>query len=341
MHGRLKVRSTEEQQERKRLEREKKLQLYKDVMSLCLKKIANKEYDQVGLNISGEILSSNCNVQTLWNLRKSIIEAFQVASLVEQAEASYSESQMIQFYLQEMSLTESCLKKDPKSYGAWYHRKWCLQKANQHGYGEKAAGLNWKNELKLCDLFLKSDERNFHCWTHRLAVVKCGNLSKLDELEFTMSKISSNFSNYSAWHYRSKLIEELYSADQIDSDIFKRELTLIQNALYTDPNDQSAWIYGKWLLLDEFKAKFRSKDAKLDSELMENHLKAILDLLQFEPENKWCLIRLVELMSMVDYNKYKDTILTYLDKLATEIDLYRKDYYLDMKNKIIKTNSLV
>ena len=64
-------------------------------------------------------------------------------------------------------------------------------------------------------------------------------MSKLNELEFTYEKICSNFSNYSAWHYRSKLIEHLYKENQIDLNIFKNELNLIEQALFTDPNDQS------------------------------------------------------------------------------------------------------
>ena len=70
-------------------------------------------------------------------------------------------------------------------------------------------------------------------------MVERGNLSRADELEFTYQKICSNFSNYSAWHYRSKLIEFLYKENQIDLDIFKKELNLIEQALFTDPNDQS------------------------------------------------------------------------------------------------------
>lgn len=93
--------------------------------------------------------------------------------------------------------------------------------------------------MKLCSLFLESDERNFHCWRHRSFIIEKGNLSRSAELEFTYEKICSNFSNYSAWHYRSKLIEFLYKENQINLDIFKKELNLIEQALFTDPNDQS------------------------------------------------------------------------------------------------------
>lgn len=328
-------------------------------------------------------------------------------------------------------------------------------KANKSGFGDKCNRLSWKNELSLCNTFLNADERNFHCWRHRFFVVKNGNLPKINELEFTYEKICTNFSNYSSWHYRSKLIEDLYYQNQVDTEIFKNELSLIENAVFTDPNDQSAWIYEKWLLLEhqrsfikeltfdcessflsfkfakeinlnddlislrlnnielvsktsqkevfkwkfdeeskvwsenisslneeveallemlkkekhtkikvevairnfglsnqilldlsldrgnfyEFKSKFQMKDLGLDLELILKHLNNILELNQLEGErSKWCMLTSVELMSIIDFNKYKETIFNYLDKLANEIDLYRKQFYLDMKQKIISDN---
>ena len=251
MHGRLKVRSTEEQEERKRLEREKKLKAYKYAMSECLTRINKKEYDQVGMKISEEILTSNCDIQTLWNFRKNII-----LSLDEQNSFSNDEEHA-RLYANEMSLTEICLKKNPKSYGVWYHRQWCLLRAHELNLDKSSTALTWKNELDLCNLFLNLDERNFHCWKHRYFVIDHSSLSKLDELEFTYEKICTNFSNYSAWHYRSKLIEHLYYQNKIDADMFKKELNLIENAIYTDPNDQSAWIYEKWLLLEHQRSKIK------------------------------------------------------------------------------------
>lgn len=327
MHGRLKVRSTQEQEERKRLEREKKLKIYKDAMSISLKKLNSNEYDQNGLSISAEILSNSCDITTLWNYRKSTIESLQQKPI--------DKDEMINTLKNEMSLTEQCLKKNPKSYGTWYHRQWCLLKANhpENKYGETCETLGWKNELKLCTIFLNADERNFHCWKHRLFVITNGELSKKDELEFTYDKICANFSNYSAWHYRSKFIEHLYGHNQIDSEVFKKELDLIENAIFTDPNDQSAWIYEKWLL-QEHKRSLNYKD------LIENHLNNVIELLKLESDkSKWCMLTLVELMGMVNYEKYKEHIFLYLDKLANEIDLYRQNYYIDLKNKMMKLNS--
>ena len=221
MHGRLKVRSTEEQEERKRVEREKKLKLYKYAMSECIKRIASKEFEpaDTGLKMSEDILAANPDIHSLWNFRKSI--------LLHNKMLGETCAEVGKHFATEMHLTETCLKKNPKSYGAWHHRQWCLCQVESH------IEHVWTQELALCTLFLNMDERNFHCWKHRLFVVHTGNLSRLDELAFTYEKICANFSNYSAWHYRSKLVEHLYYENQIDSGVFEKELTLIENAVYT------------------------------------------------------------------------------------------------------------
>ena len=78
-------------------------------------------------------------------------------------------------------------------------------------------------EIKNCNLFLQKDDRNFHVWNHRLTIFyMIKNIFHDDfanflisELEFTISMVKNNLSNFSAWHYRSKLIPIYFNLNKL------------------------------------------------------------------------------------------------------------------------------
>ena len=494
------MRSTEEQAERKRLERDKKLKMYKYAMGETLRRVASKEYDATGAKLSEELLSHNGDIQTLWNYRKRLIEAAEAkaeAATAAAAAAAAEDSSTIdatnrdeltRLFKGELALTEMALKANHKSYPSWFHRQWCMLRANSDKWrlGDSCVELSWPHELQLCNAFLNADERNFHCWSHRYFVVANGNIAKLDELAYTYDKISANLSNYSSWHYRSKLLAALYYENKIDAELFAKELLIIENAVFCDPKDQSAWIYQKWLFIEHqrslineltfdaanlrlhfrfvkdidvtgvkqraivklgggggavhfkfeagkcaehaglewkcaesethkrewsidlsewlncttqggqdddgstmkthfrelveklhkqnqfrlevairdsgvstqlllervaddtlqlfrFRSKFEMNNLRLDGELLESHLAKILELSEMpdlEPdERKWSLLTGVELMCALDFDKHKSRVLDHLDRLANDIDIKRKNFYTDLKRKLLLDNS--
>ena len=69
-----------------------------------------------------------------------------------------------------------------------------------------------------------------------------------NELKLTTKLLKSSISNFSAWHYRSNLLKSKVEDDLERKSIIEKELDLIMNAIFTDPNDQSIWIYYKWII---------------------------------------------------------------------------------------------
>uniref|UniRef100_A0A8C1JBU8 Geranylgeranyl transferase type-2 subunit alpha n=1 Tax=Cyprinus carpio TaxID=7962 RepID=A0A8C1JBU8_CYPCA len=251
MHGRVKIKSTAQQEEEKRKEKEKKLKAFVSARDAVLKKRSAGEHDEEALQLTRQLLSSNPDFATLWNYRREVL--LHLETLREKDEVQ-------KLYESELHFIEACLKVNPKSYGCWHHRTWVNTRLPQP---------DWTRELGLCDRCLSLDERNFHCWDYRRVVVKASGVSVEQELQFTDRLIGSNFSNYSSWHYRSTLLPQLHPQPAPDSapntspspttspqfhshrvceEQLLKEYELSHNAFFTDPNDQSAWFYYRWLL---------------------------------------------------------------------------------------------
>lgn len=231
----------------------------------------------------------------------------------------------------DLSLTEHALRANPKVYWIWNHRMWCLTQ-----YPPSADGSSevWERELKLVEKMLDYDPRNFHGWNCRRAIVHHLALSILDpspsssslppfpallsnlsitgegeaktkllalaerELAYSLRKIESNFSNFSAWHQRTKLLPHVWAALQLSQEEVDgrvdEEFELVKQAMYTDPSDQSVWFYHRWLI-DQVVEGGRERKVKV----LEEECKTIEELFELEPDSKWCAISLAHLNTLL------------------------------------------
>jgi geranylgeranyl transferase type-2 subunit alpha len=231
-------------------------------------------------------------------------------------------------------MTTAALKANPKVYWIWNHRRWCLENVPDGPERNETPSMewrqaNWDKELFVAEKMLDADARNcqsshhskfmldahlsaVHAWNYRRYIL--ANMptrrNETSELAYTSRKIGANFSNFSAWHQRSKSLVVLWESGQLDPVqskdsgacvvstglllrvLISTEFELVSNALYTDPDDQSAWIYHRWLIGSGLKLKYfimQLNSALLtgeNKEQLEREIQVITELLQEQPDSK-------------------------------------------------------
>jgi len=266
-------------------------------------------HDQESLNVIAKVVLENTDMATMWNFRREVLRSIHPDDAGGAGDESRDREQTARkaACTAEFALTQECLQINPKSYSVWFHREWVLK------WGH--CSWQWPVELKLTAKFLALDDRNFHCWTYRRSVVKLAAVPAEAELAFTTTKIEANFSNYSSWHYRSKLLPALHSTSATTSSaegggsggggdsgggaslgtMVRSDLQLVRNAFFTAPEDSSAWFYQRWLLAQLRPGGAAAAPPEEYAALLVDEMAMVDELLELEPECKWALAAAVHL----------------------------------------------
>ncbi|KAJ7470311.1 rab-protein geranylgeranyltransferase [Mycena latifolia] len=283
MHGVKRVRQTPEAAAAKKLREQSKIKEYLALTADVLSKKASDDWSREAFNLTTRVLQINPEFYTVWNYRRNI--------LLHGIFPESSPTEINDLLTEELSMTTAALKMHPKVYWIWNHRRWCLANVPDGPGTDTEGDLNgwrktyWDRELFVVDKMLDADARNFHAWTYRRYVLAGMPVARPEtaELAYTTRKIESNFSNFSAWHQRTKLLSSLWGSGKLDySKSKEEEFDLVRNAMYTDPDDQSVWIYHRWLM-----------GAGDDKEVLDREIAAIQELLDEQSDSKWCMESLV------------------------------------------------
>ncbi len=302
MHGR--VRGSISQEVKDGLRR--KASMFSDLSALIDKGRKAGDKSEKALELTYKMLVMNPDCYTWWNYRREILlhlhgskeDKEDTNSLGLTMEASEDlkipASRGSELRDKELQLTVDAIMKNPKSYPAWSHRQWILLRFE----------CDYDYEIKLCNDMLDADQRNFHCWNYRRFVIKASERSVTSELEYCTEKIEQNFSNYSAFHHRSVYFKRLHDGESFQKLLpsFRVEFSIVENATFTDPYDQSAWWYHRFLVkfLECGRPGLNKEDDREPIvSLLNNQIELFKTLIEYEPLCKWTIDAVLHLTIMV------------------------------------------
>lgn len=310
MHGRKKVAGGPSEAELSALDQ--KAATYSSLVSILFGKRKSGDHSPDVLDLLSKMLKSNPDFYSLWNYRREVLlSQYSDLGLKESAANGDKIPSSIGSAIRdkELELTADGIRKNPKSYPAWHHRKWIIERFD----------VDFDAELELCRMFLKEDQRNFHCWNYRRHVVAEAHRedAATNEIAFATEKIQENFSNYSAFHHRSVYLKEIDDNGKLDATktMIENDLQIIENAIFTEPDDQSAWWYHHFLftfvwdrivrLLNEHKpAEGKAIDEQTQDlilwlkGILVNQIAVVKSLLDLEEDCKWGMCALVNLFQL-------------------------------------------
>ncbi|KAF7295305.1 Rab geranylgeranyltransferase [Mycena indigotica] len=327
MHGVKRVKQTPEALAAKKVKEQAKITEYLALSDDVLAKKAAKDWSRDALESTTRILQINPEFYTVWNYRRNI--------LLRGIFPESSPSAINDLLTEDLNMTTAALRLHPKVYWIWNHRRWCLENV-PNGPGTDEEGdidgwrkTNWDREMFVVDKMLDADSRNFHAWSYRRYVLAGMPVRRPEttELAYTTRKIEANFSNFSAWHQRTKLLTSLWASGRLDYAKSKEdEFELVRNAMFTDPNDQSVWIYHRWLMGEGD-----------DHTVLEREIGVIQELLDEQPDSKWCMesqvyykrILLRKHATTIDVDRVREECKHLLGELR-KLDPARKERYAEI-----------
>lgn len=260
------------------------------------------------------LLNMNPEFYTAWNIRRQLLQGL-----------GASDPLFAQLLCDDLKLLLALLRRFPKCYWIWNHRKWCLFELVALGK------VDWNFEFDTISKLLELDLRNYHGWEYRRFVVSNMELAMaspqdrtilcVKEFEYTTRKIKQNISNFSAWHNRSRLIlqlqklslepmlrEEIPACFASPYEILCHELQLTKTGMYMDSDDTSVWLYLQWLItcplfVDDL---IQNRREFTYIEVLEQQLLQVTELNSLEksehPDNLdhcWCLKMIVSIKCLM------------------------------------------
>ncbi|CAI2370270.1 unnamed protein product [Moneuplotes crassus] len=200
-----------------------------------------------------KLMKENPKSYTLWGHRQWVIlEGLKIEKFMTEEQLKPVGGGILN---NEIKLCDKMLTADERNFHCWNYRSWVVNtQLSQYDEIEKAvlmkAKLKSKESAKEGEGETETTEEETKEEAYNAEEMKLRKLN--EEFDMTTKMAEKNFSNFSAWHYRSKLMLKIHkdsnSPYKVPLDLIHKELDKIKHALFTEPNDQSPWNYHRWLV---------------------------------------------------------------------------------------------
>ncbi|CAO1617496.1 unnamed protein product [Sympodiomycopsis kandeliae] len=276
------------------------------------------------LELTSHALRVHPKVYWIWNHRKWCL-----INLPEDKGESDERKRREAKWRMEMKLVDRMLELDPRNFHGWDYRRYLLSELALSSMPAEFDSASSQSQIPPFPYSLSYKPLPPSIKTHHLELAN-------SELKYTLGKIESNFSNFSAWHWRSKLFPQIWKAENKSTEEIvsarDQELELLRQAMYTDPSDQSVWLYHAWLI-----------DIDHSEDILTGEIESIEELLEVEPDSKWCIESLSRYKALLA-NESQSSNPAHARKLLQQsqdhlqtlqqVDPLRKNRYQDMLDRM-------
>ncbi|KWU46070.1 protein prenylyltransferase [Rhodotorula sp. JG-1b] len=167
-------------------------------------------------------------------------------------------------------LTTQILTLNPEFQTAWAFRRRILQFNLATDADAEARQRRLETDLQLTNVALLRNPKNYSVWEHRKWVLNAMPAAHWGaELALVDMYLQKDGRNFHTWDYQFEFVRQ---------------------ALWSDPNDQSAWLYHRWLV------------GRADEATLRREIEDCVQLRTEEPQCRWILESLVAYKRMLAQN---------------------------------------
>lgn len=112
--------------------------------------------------------------------------------------------------------------------------------------------------------------------------------------------------------------------DPLSSDVVFEEIGIVQQAVFTEPDDQSAWFYYRWLVTSMLELVDSSPEDA--ASFLRSQVQWMDELLEMEENAKWVTVTLADLHARLGAISENPT---HADSKKRSVELYQRAIVID------------